>query len=68
MKDPPSTSFLFSLKMITGGAVFCKHSRRYTIFASCFTNSTSWMTSMLAAPARPTLTKIGLMRDCWAKS
>ena len=24
----PSTSFLFSLKMITGGAVFCRHSRR----------------------------------------
>mmetsp|Transcript_73289 Transcript_73289/g.129197 ORF Transcript_73289/g.129197 Transcript_73289/m.129197 type:complete len:227 (+) Transcript_73289:334-1014(+) len=51
-----STSALFSQNTSTGGGVFCRHSRRYTIFASFFTYSTSWMTSKLAAPARPTFT------------
>mmetsp|Transcript_77202 Transcript_77202/g.208422 ORF Transcript_77202/g.208422 Transcript_77202/m.208422 type:complete len:224 (-) Transcript_77202:911-1582(-) len=54
-----STSALFSQKMRAGGAVFCRHSRRYTRRASCFTYSTSWITSRFAAPARPTLTTTG---------
>ena len=41
MTDVPSTSFLLSLKIMTGGSVFWRHSRRYTIFASCFTYSTT---------------------------
>ena len=58
----------FSQKMHTGGAVFCRHSNRYTIFASCLTYSTSWITSRLAAPARPTFTSIGFTRTFFAKS
>jgi hypothetical protein len=60
----PSTSFLFSLNMITGGGVFCRHSRRYTILASCLTYSTTCSTSRFAAPARPTFTRTGLISDC----
>mmetsp|Transcript_18676 Transcript_18676/g.37991 ORF Transcript_18676/g.37991 Transcript_18676/m.37991 type:complete len:225 (-) Transcript_18676:16-690(-) len=62
-----STSALFSQKMSAGGAVFCRHSSRYTIRASCFTYSTSWITSRFAAPARPTLTTTGLTRAERAK-
>mmetsp|Transcript_39050 Transcript_39050/g.84961 ORF Transcript_39050/g.84961 Transcript_39050/m.84961 type:complete len:217 (-) Transcript_39050:1306-1956(-) len=57
-----STSALFSQNTSTGGGVFCRHSSRYTSFASCFTYSTSWMTSRLAAPARPTLQMTGSTR------
>mmetsp|Transcript_248 Transcript_248/g.518 ORF Transcript_248/g.518 Transcript_248/m.518 type:complete len:294 (-) Transcript_248:766-1647(-) len=55
-----STSLFLSQNMITGGAVFCRHSSRYTIFASFFTYSTSWITSRFAAPALPTFTSKGL--------
>mmetsp|Transcript_46384 Transcript_46384/g.104766 ORF Transcript_46384/g.104766 Transcript_46384/m.104766 type:complete len:222 (+) Transcript_46384:599-1264(+) len=63
-----STSCFFSQKMSTGGAVFWRHSSKYTILASCFTYSTSWITSRLAAPARPTLTMTGRTSTSRAKS
>mmetsp|Transcript_8893 Transcript_8893/g.17037 ORF Transcript_8893/g.17037 Transcript_8893/m.17037 type:complete len:222 (-) Transcript_8893:16-681(-) len=63
-----STSPLRSQNTHTGGAVFCRHSSRYTILASCFTYSTSWITSRLAAPARPTFTTTGLTSTSLAKS
>mmetsp|Transcript_2640 Transcript_2640/g.7775 ORF Transcript_2640/g.7775 Transcript_2640/m.7775 type:complete len:237 (-) Transcript_2640:895-1605(-) len=63
-----STSPLRSQKMHTGGAVFCRHSSRYTIFASDLTYSTSWITSRFAAPARPTFTSTGLTSVFFAKS
>mmetsp|Transcript_72608 Transcript_72608/g.216737 ORF Transcript_72608/g.216737 Transcript_72608/m.216737 type:complete len:232 (-) Transcript_72608:866-1561(-) len=63
-----STSDLFSQKMSTGGGVFWRHVSRYTSLASCFTYSTSWMTSKLAAPARPTLMTIGSTSAVFAKS
>lgn len=58
---------MFSQKTMTGGAVFCRHWRMWTIFPSCLTYSTSWMTSRLAAPALPTLTMTGSTRDLLAK-
>mmetsp|Transcript_10899 Transcript_10899/g.45196 ORF Transcript_10899/g.45196 Transcript_10899/m.45196 type:complete len:255 (+) Transcript_10899:541-1305(+) len=54
-----STTPVFSAKTSTGGGDFCRHSRMCVIFASSFTYSISWITSRLAAPARPTLTTIG---------
>ena len=63
-----STSLFLSQKIITGGAVFCKHSNKYTIFASLFTYSTSCMTSKFAAPARPTLISKGWTKVFLAKS
>mmetsp|Transcript_24391 Transcript_24391/g.52801 ORF Transcript_24391/g.52801 Transcript_24391/m.52801 type:complete len:495 (-) Transcript_24391:161-1645(-) len=63
-----STSLFLSQNMITGGAVFCRHSSRYTIFASFFTYSTSWITSRFAAPALPTFTSKGLTSVFFAKS
>jgi len=54
---------------ITGGAVFWRHSSKYMILASSFTNSTSCSTSRLAAPDLPTLTRTGwtraLLANCW---
>mmetsp|Transcript_17064 Transcript_17064/g.40120 ORF Transcript_17064/g.40120 Transcript_17064/m.40120 type:complete len:232 (-) Transcript_17064:790-1485(-) len=63
-----STSDLFSQKINTGGGVFCRHLSKYTNFASCLTYSTSWMTSRLAAPARPTLMTMGSTNAVLAKS
>lgn len=45
-----STSRLFSAKMSTGGAVFCRQSSRYSSLSSSLTYSTSWMMSRLVAP------------------
>ena len=63
-----STSLFLSQNIITGGAVFCKHSNKYTIFASLLTYSTSCMTSKFAAPARPTLISKGWTKVFFAKS
>ena len=52
-------SLVLALNITTGGLVFCKHSNRYTILESALTYSTSWMTSKLAAPARPEFTMTG---------
>mmetsp|Transcript_2871 Transcript_2871/g.10915 ORF Transcript_2871/g.10915 Transcript_2871/m.10915 type:complete len:480 (-) Transcript_2871:101-1540(-) len=63
-----STSCLRSQNTTTGGAVFWRHSSRYTTRASCLTYSTSWMTSRFAAPARETFTTTGLTSVDRAKS
>ena len=51
----------------TGGGDFWRTFNRWMTFASCFTHSTSWMTSRLAAPARPTFTVTGFTRALRAK-
>src|SRR6218665_2419377 len=55
------------MELVTGGGVFWRHLRICIIFSSCFTCSTSCLTSRLAAPARPTFTVIGFTRALRAK-